>query len=54
MKSIISSLCWRMKNIAVTNFWTDVLKHDAEIRKDRPALYDKLAAIRTYKEQGKF
>ena len=36
------------------NFWTDVLKHDAEIRKDRPALYDKLAAIRTYKEQGKF
>ena len=36
------------------NFWTDVLKHDAEIRKDRPALYDKLAAIRTFKEQGKF
>jgi flavin-dependent dehydrogenase len=36
------------------NFWTDVLKHDAEIRKDRPALYDKLAAIRAYKEQGKF
>ena len=36
------------------NFWTDVLKHDEEIRKDRPALYDKLAVIRTYKEQGKF
>ena len=30
------------------------LKHDADIRKDRPALYDKLAAIRAYKEQGKF
>ena len=36
------------------NFWTDVLKHDEEIRKERPALYDKMAAIRTYKEQGKF
>ena len=36
------------------NFWTDVLKHDEEIRQDRPALYDKMAAIRTYKEQGKF
>ena len=36
------------------NFWTDVLKHDEEIRKDRPKLYDKMAAIRTYKEQGKF
>jgi flavin-dependent dehydrogenase len=36
------------------NFWTDVLKHDTEIRKDRPALYEKLAVIRQYKEQGKF
>ena len=36
------------------NFWTDVLKHDEEIRKNRPALYEKMAAIRTYKEQGKF
>ena len=36
------------------NFWTDVLKHNEEIRKDRPALFDKLAAIRTFKEQGKF
>ena len=36
------------------NFWTDVLKHDKEIRKDRPALYEKMADIRMYKEQGKF
>ena len=36
------------------NFWTDVLKHDEEIRKDRPALYEKMADIRMYKEQGKF
>ena len=36
------------------NFWTDVLRHDGESRRDRPALYDKMAAIRTYKEQGRF
>ena len=36
------------------NFWTDVLKHDDEIRKDHPSLYEKMAAIRMYKEQGKY
>ena len=36
------------------NFWTAVLKHDDEIRKDNPALYEKMSAIRTFKEQGKF
>ncbi len=36
------------------NFWTAVLKHDAEIKEERPALYEKMAAIRSYKAQGKF
>ena len=36
------------------NFWTDVLKHDEIILKDRPELYNKMATIRAYKEQGKF
>ena len=36
------------------NFWTDVLKHDEEIRKDRPSLYEKMKDIRMYKEQGKY
>ena len=36
------------------NFWTDVLKHDEIILKDRPELYNKLATIRAYKQQGKF
>ena len=36
------------------NFWTDVLKHDEKIRKDRPSLYEKMADIRKYKEQGKY
>ena len=36
------------------NFWTDALKHDDEIRRDRPSLYDKMSTIRMYKEQGKF
>ena len=36
------------------NFWTDVLKHDEEIRKDRPTLYNKLAVIRACRGQEKF
>ena len=36
------------------NFWNAVLKHDDEIRKDNPALYEKMSEIRMYKEQGKF
>ena len=36
------------------NFWTAVLKHDDRIRTENPALYEKMAAIREYKKQGKF
>lgn len=36
------------------NFWTDVLLHDDEIKRDNPALYAKIQPIRTYKEQGRF
>ena len=36
------------------NFWNAVLKHDDEIKKDNPALYEKMSEIRMYKEQGKF
>ena len=36
------------------NFWTDVLRHDDRIKEENPALYEKMAAIREYKKQGKF
>ncbi|MBQ7534152.1 MAG: NAD(P)/FAD-dependent oxidoreductase [Stomatobaculum sp.] len=36
------------------NFWTAVLKHDDTIKAENPALYEKMAAIRAYKKQGKF
>ena len=36
------------------NFWTAVLKHDDTIKAENPALYEKMAAIREYKKQGKF